>query len=102
MQVIGVAPSGFRGMEVGQEALAFVPLAMKRSVTPTWDELESRRAMWLTPVARLKPGITMEQAQVRANYLASPPLVGACALAGKMQIDLTSEPLGTDLQGQPV
>ena len=42
------------------------------------------------------------QAQVRANYLASPPLVVAYALAGKMQIDLTSEPLGTDLQGQPV
>ena len=69
MQVIGVAPAGFRGMEVGQEALAFVPLAMKRAVTPTWDELGSRRAMWLTPVARLKPGITMEQAQTRANVL---------------------------------
>lgn len=69
MQVVGVAPAGFRGMEVGHEALAFVPLAMKRVVTPTWDELESRRAMWLTPVARLKPGITMEQAQIRANVL---------------------------------
>jgi predicted permease len=69
MEVIGVAAAGFRGMEVGVEALAFVPLAMKREVTPTWDELQSRRAMWLTPVARLKPGITMEQARVRANVL---------------------------------
>ena len=34
------------------------------------------------------------QSQVRANYLASPPLVVAYALAGKMQIDLTCEPLG--------
>jgi aconitate hydratase A / 2-methylisocitrate dehydratase len=42
------------------------------------------------------------QSQVRANYLASPPLVVAYALAGKMQIDLTSEPLGHDPQGQPV
>jgi len=42
------------------------------------------------------------QSQVRANYLASPPLVVAYALAGKMQIDLTSEPLGQDAQGQPV
>ncbi len=42
------------------------------------------------------------QSQVRANYLASPPLVVAYALAGKMQIDLTSEPLGTDRSGQPV
>jgi aconitate hydratase len=42
------------------------------------------------------------QSQVRANYLASPPLVVAYALAGKMQIDLTSEPLGHDPQGAPV
>jgi aconitate hydratase len=42
------------------------------------------------------------QSQVRANYLASPPLVVAYALAGKMQIDLTCEPLGTDRNGQAV
>jgi aconitate hydratase len=42
------------------------------------------------------------QSQVRANYLASPPLVVAYALAGKMQVDLTCEPLGTGTDGQPV
>ncbi len=42
------------------------------------------------------------QSQVRANYLASPPLVVAYALAGRMQIDLTSEPLGQDQNGEPV
>jgi aconitate hydratase len=42
------------------------------------------------------------QSQVRANYLASPPLVVAYAIAGKMQIDLTCEPLGTGLDGRPV
>ncbi|HVH55362.1 MAG TPA: aconitate hydratase AcnA [Vicinamibacterales bacterium] len=42
------------------------------------------------------------QSQVRANYLASPPLVVAYALAGRMQIDLTSEPLGTGSDGAPV
>src|SRR5437660_10164240 len=39
---------------------------------------------------------------VRANYLASPPLVVAYALAGKMDIDLESEPLGNDREGKPV
>ncbi len=39
---------------------------------------------------------------VRMNYLASPPLVVAYALAGTMDLDLTSEPLGTDRDGQPV
>ncbi len=39
---------------------------------------------------------------VRANYLASPPLVVAYALAGDMNIDLTAEPLGTSKDGKPV
>ena len=36
---------------------------------------------------------------VRANYLASPPLVVAYALAGSMKIDLSTEPLGTGKNG---
>ena len=39
---------------------------------------------------------------VRANYLASPPLVVAYALAGRMDFDMAEEPLGTDRSGQPV
>ena len=39
---------------------------------------------------------------VRANYLASPPLVVAYALAGRMDLDLTTEPIGTDTAGKPV
>jgi aconitate hydratase len=39
---------------------------------------------------------------VRANYLASPPLVVAYALAGSMQIDLINQPLGTGKDGEPV
>jgi len=39
---------------------------------------------------------------VRANYLASPPLVVAYALAGRIDVDLRSEPLGTGGDGQPV
>ncbi|HJV35429.1 aconitate hydratase AcnA, partial [Geomonas sp.] len=41
-------------------------------------------------------------AYVRANYLASPPLVVAYALAGNVNIDLTREPLGTDVNGEQV
>jgi aconitate hydratase len=42
------------------------------------------------------------QSEVRANYLASPPLVVAYALAGRMDIDLYNEPLGQDSKGKPV
>ena len=41
-------------------------------------------------------------ANVRANYLASPPLVVAYALAGSMDVDLYNDPLGNDTQGKPV
>ncbi|MCY0876534.1 MAG: aconitate hydratase AcnA [Firmicutes bacterium] len=39
---------------------------------------------------------------VKANYLASPPLVVAYALAGRVDLDLTTEPLGVGKDGQPV
>ncbi|MCZ8103888.1 MAG: aconitate hydratase AcnA [Burkholderiales bacterium] len=39
---------------------------------------------------------------VRANYLASPPLVVAYALAGSMQVDLSKDPIGADKKGKPV
>jgi aconitate hydratase len=42
------------------------------------------------------------QPLVRANYLASPPLVVAYALAGTMALDLTTEPIGVDPAGAPV
>ncbi|MBI1872719.1 MAG: aconitate hydratase AcnA [Acidobacteria bacterium] len=42
------------------------------------------------------------QSQVRANYLTSPPLVVAYALAGRMTIDLTSEPLGQGTGGKDI
>ncbi|EXI91728.1 MAG: Aconitate hydratase [Candidatus Accumulibacter sp. BA-94] len=45
--------------------------------------------------ARIHPGL-------RANYLASPPLVVAFAIAGRVNIDLENEPLGTGVDGLPV
>jgi len=42
------------------------------------------------------------QQEVRANYLASPPLVVAYALAGRIDLDLLAEPLGTGKDGKPV
>jgi aconitate hydratase len=40
--------------------------------------------------------------EVKMNYLASPPLVVAYALAGRMDVDLTTEPLGEGADGEPV
>ena len=40
--------------------------------------------------------------KVKASYLASPPLVVAYAIAGNLEIDLTTEPIGHDAEGEPV
>jgi aconitate hydratase len=70
------------------------------------DEVaEAVRAKDLTVAAVLSGNRNFEgriQPDVRLNYLASPPLVIAYALAGRMDIDLLTEPLGTDSTGRPV
>ncbi len=47
----------------GNNPEIFVPIAMKREVTPTWDGLDDRRARWLNVLARLKPGVSAARAQ---------------------------------------
>ena len=66
------------------------------------DAIEDNR---LVGVAVLSGNRNFEgrvHANVRANYLASPPLVVAYALLGKMTEDITTEPLGTGNDGKPV
>ncbi|EJN57120.1 aconitate hydratase [Halogranum rubrum] len=67
------------------------------------EEAIDAEDLWTTSVlsgnrnfeARIHP-------KIRANYLASPPLVVAYGLAGRMDIDLEREPLGTDSEGEDV
>ena len=69
---------------------------------PIADAIEDNK---LVAVAVLSGNRNFEgrvHANVRANYLASPPLVVAYALLGKMTEDITTVPLGTDRDGKPV
>jgi predicted permease len=61
--IVGVVQSGFDGVIGGTIPDIFVPITMKAQMTPGWDELEDRRSKWLNIVARLKPGITVQQAE---------------------------------------
>jgi predicted permease len=74
MVVVGVAPAGFRGVLSGENPEVLVPIAMKREVTPTWDGLTDRRTRWLNILARLKPGISPEQAQAAMQTVYRPIL----------------------------
>jgi predicted permease len=67
MTVVGVTPAGFHGLEVGRSPDVLVPMAMKPQITPTWDEMENRRARWLNVFARLQPGVSREQAETALN-----------------------------------
>jgi len=64
-QVIGVAPRGFFGVQVGSEPDLWTPLI---SFTPT-ALLENRRMQFTHEMGRLKPGVTREQAQTAMTLL---------------------------------
>jgi predicted permease len=61
--ILGVAAPGFAGLLKGQNVDVFVPIAMKRELTPEWNGLVERDIMWLNIFARLKAGISREQAE---------------------------------------
>jgi predicted permease len=70
MTVIGVSVQGFQDLERGQSEDVRVPLAMKNLFTPTWQGGFNRRFWsWLNIVARVKPGLSRQQAEAGANVL---------------------------------
>ena len=70
MTIVGVAPPGFNGVEVGSAVDIYVPLAMQQELQPTWGKrLGDWRSRWLTPMARLKDGVSQAEAQAEANLV---------------------------------
>lgn len=70
MTVIGVAPPFFDGVEVGASIDLYVPLSMQQEVQPTWGKrLGDWRSRWLTCVARLKDGVSVDEARAAANVV---------------------------------
>ena len=67
--IIGVVQPGFDSVIGGTIPDFFVPITMKAQMTPGWDDLENRRSKWLNIVARLKPGVTVQQAEAAINPL---------------------------------
>ena len=65
--IVGIAQPGFDSVIAGTVPDFFVPITMKGQMTPQWDELEERRSKWLNIVARLKPGMTVQQAEAGMN-----------------------------------
>jgi len=67
--IVGVAQPGFNSVIGSTIPDIFVPITMKAQMTPQWDELEDRRSRWLNIIARLKPGMPLQQAEAGINPL---------------------------------
>jgi len=63
LTVIGVAQPGFDGVELGHSSKVFIPVMMKAQMTPGWDAMKDRRWRWVNAFGRLKPGVSLKQAQ---------------------------------------
>ena len=72
LTIVGVAPRGFTGTTLGSAPKVFVPLAMRALMTPGWKGFENRQSYWAYLFARLKPGITIEQARASLNGVYRP------------------------------
>lgn len=67
MTVVGVAAPGYEGEIVARPADVFVPITMRKEVTPGFDGFQNRKAYWVTMMGRLKPGVSMKQAEEAIN-----------------------------------
>jgi predicted permease len=68
LTVIGIAPEGFSGTSFGERPGIFVPLTLRWLMQPSVPrDAENRRAYWVYLFARLKPGVTMGQAEEEIN-----------------------------------
>src|SRR5579884_2746592 len=68
--IIGVAPAGFRGLNALRGPELWAPLSMYRELSTAPQYFDERRFLWLTAVGRLKPGVTMTQAQAEVQTIA--------------------------------
>ncbi|MBI4893597.1 MAG: ABC transporter permease [Acidobacteria bacterium] len=67
--VIGIAARDFQGTDSGLPTNCWLPVMMKSTITPSWDALDDDRYAWFYIFARLKPGVSREQAQASMRVL---------------------------------
>jgi putative ABC transport system permease protein len=67
MTIVGVAQTGFSGIQVGQTPDIFVPMTMKGQMTPIRNGLDDWNDSFLAVLARLKTGVSKEQAEAGIN-----------------------------------
>jgi predicted permease len=67
MTIVGVAPDGFNGTTLASRPKVFVPITMRSLMQPGFKGLEDRKSYWAYLFARLKPGVSIDQARTAIN-----------------------------------
>src|SRR5580704_2619064 len=89
--IVGVAPQGFYGTFVGWAMQFWVPASMEEIFESGGYKLEDRNARWIESYARLKPGVTAQQAQQEIS-----------AIAGRLEHDYPLTNRGRTVQLWPL
>jgi predicted permease len=72
MTIVGVAPRGFNSTTLGMEPDVFVPVTMRGLMVPGWKGFDNRKSYWVYLFARLKPGVSIDQARTAMNGVYRP------------------------------
>jgi predicted permease len=72
MTIVGVAPRGFDGTTLGERPYVFVPITMRAVMSPGSGGFTNRQSYWVYLFARLKPGVTIDQARAAINTVYRP------------------------------
>ncbi|HET9986354.1 MAG TPA: ABC transporter permease [Longimicrobiales bacterium] len=67
LTIVGVAPRDFEGTTLGSRPSVFVPITMRALMLPGWKGFDNRRSYWAYLFARLKPGVSLAQADAAIN-----------------------------------
>jgi predicted permease len=91
LTIVGVAARGFKSTTLGTEPEVFVPISMREQLSPGWKGFEDRRSYWAYLFARLKPGISIDQARTAMNGVYRPIITDVEA---PLQKGLSDQTLG--------
>jgi predicted permease len=72
MTILGVAPRDFNGTTLGTRPYVFVPITMRGVMSPGFRGFDDRRQYWVYTFARLKSGVTIDQARAAVNAVYRP------------------------------
>ncbi len=73
--IVGVASEQWRGTNVAEQPEIYIPMAMKRQITPTWDGMDSSTFYFLHVFGRLGEGVTAASAKAELDAIVSPVLI---------------------------